>query len=340
MRLAAGAIVLAAMLATGVARAELKEFKDWVVGCDNLRFCTVLGLTPQDDGNVAYIRITRDGAADAKAQGEVVAWADEGTTKLFFTVDGDRAQLPAKTIDGYARATLSDAVLEKLANANEIRVATVAAGGNRVNDPINISPNGAAAALRYMDAEQKRDGGVTALVAKGDKPASDIPAPPAMPQVVALKIENLDPPPTARPTGLGEPDEDLCTRGTPYIAYKLSETQTLWGVCLDLAAYNFTYTYYLAQNGTAKLLTFRMPGAGETSEGLGDGTLTNVWLEEDGRSLHSGGLGRGVGDCGESAEWVWDGAAIQPAGYSAMPQCRGLSPNDWPVLYRAKKESP
>lgn len=65
------------------------------------------------------------------------------------------------------------------------RVLNITQGGTLVAQP---SLAGASAALRYMDARQGRDGGMTALVARGLKPASAIKPPPAMPIVTAAPV--------------------------------------------------------------------------------------------------------------------------------------------------------
>jgi hypothetical protein len=62
----AGASEAPAPAAAVVAQAgELKSYKDWVIGCDNARACVALGMTADDDSLSAYLRIARDGAADA-----------------------------------------------------------------------------------------------------------------------------------------------------------------------------------------------------------------------------------------------------------------------------------
>lgn len=328
------ALALSASAGVGLAQAGQGAFKDWIVGCDNLRSCTALGLTKEDDGNTAFIKVTRDGAADAEAVAEVVVGSDEATTTLFFTIDGERTKLSASHDEYYARAKLTAEMLAKIANAKELRVATMVGGGNRVNDPIDISPDGAAAALRFMDAEQKRDGGVTALVAKGDKPASAVPAVPPAPEVAVQAITQLDPLP-AMPKGL-EPADEFCAEGEMgYIAYKLSATQLLWGSCVSAGAYNFTYVFAIVEGAKVTPFSFAIPGA--TPEEM-DGSLTNPWLG-DGGTLSAFGKGRGIGDCGDSSEWGWDGATFQPLSYSALYECRGISSFDWPILYTAKKKS-
>lgn len=70
----------------------------------------------------------------------------------------------------------------------------------------------------------------------------------------------------------------------------------------------------------------------------------------DGSVDHAGGLnyypetgelssflmGRGMGDCGEMANWHFDGLAFQLTDYRRMPNCSGLGYDNWPVLWSAE----
>ena len=54
---------------------ELRSFTDWVVGCDNFRRCTALGLAPED-GAGGYVAVRRGGGADAAPRVRLAALAD------------------------------------------------------------------------------------------------------------------------------------------------------------------------------------------------------------------------------------------------------------------------
>ena len=53
-------------------------------------------------------------------------------------------------------------------------------------------------------------------------------------------------------------------------------------------------------------------------------------------TLTSISIWRAGGDCGEIIKWVWTGREFQVAEFSAMPECEGLPPSDWPMLYSAQ----
>ncbi|WP_106311726.1 DUF1176 domain-containing protein [Paraburkholderia sp. BL18I3N2] len=46
-----------------------------------------------------------------------------------------------------------------------------------------------------------------------------------------------------------------------------------------------------------------------------------------------------AGDCGASTDWAWDGKSFRALKQSAMPRCRSVPSNDWPVTYAAMSRS-
>ena len=52
------------------------------------------------------------------------------------------------------------------------------------------------------------------------------------------------------------------------------------------------------------------------------------------------GKGRGLGDCGTSEDWVWDGKTFRLALLKMMGQCRAVPLYDWPTLYRTERRTP
>jgi hypothetical protein len=46
--------------------------------------------------------------------------------------------------------------------------------------------------------------------------------------------------------------------------------------------------------------------------------------------------GRGIGDCGAIWGWAWTGKTFRLTAYATMPECRGISSDDWITLWRAR----
>ena len=246
----------------------LKQFKDWTVGCDNLRTCAALGLPPAEEPG-AYVKISRTGAADDEPAVSFSTFAADETKKrprLKVLLDGSAApSLPAEPLsaqqDGnVVTASLSQddarAFIAALRSAKTLTVQLIE--GAAADDATTVSLAGAAAALLYMDAQQNRLGTVTALIRRGDRPA-------------LLDSRHAGAADYCR--GQNERDQKarsslpasflrkmrVC-KGDDASAFRLSSTLTLSSVCDQAAAYNFNYRFWIAGAGRAKPAIFRVPG--------------------------------------------------------------------------------
>jgi len=199
------------------------------------------------------------------------------------------------------------------------------------------SLTGAAAALAAMDEQQKRVGTATALISVGPEPATRVPPTPALPMVRVAKRTNPQPPaamPKAVAAVVGKADCDEPPERRPIRAW-LDGRTLLWGVLCTKGAYRDTYAFFIHRAGarTAEPMNFRMPGLPRTEDA--DNHLTSPSFDHRTMTLAFHDLGRSMGDCGRAGRFVWDGATFQPVELSAMPDCRGVSSDDWPVIWRA-----
>jgi Protein of unknown function (DUF1176) len=321
----------------------LKQFKDWVVGCDNARSCTALGLSPDEGVFGPYVKIGRTGDADAMPRIAFAMALDDSTTvasaSLRLTLDGrDIPGLPAQplpaNVDGdLVRASLApvhvNAFVAALRNGTRLHVQLLDGAKETASGAVSLA--GSTAALLYMDDQQKRVGTVTALVRKGDAPASSIPPIPGLPVVTAKRMTGIDKPKPPLPKGIVRPRDEAC-KDYPDMVFRLSPSQFLWGLCMQPAAYNFDYTFFVAGQGRAQPADFTAPGL---EQDRGAGVLTSPSLSEDGMVLNSYAKGRGIGDCGVSADWAWDGKAFRLMRVTMMGSCRGVLSDDWPILFQA-----
>jgi len=329
------ATVQPSMAQSASAPGPLKGFKDWVIGCDNLRSCSALGLAPEDESS-SYVRIDRGGAAGdlPKVTFTVVADDTPKAASLALAIDGKPvpglAPLTANVDGAFVTAALSPAEGRSLIAALKPAKAMTLEmhDGAKPAVTFNISLSGSTAALLFMDDFQGRVGGVTALVRSGSAPASAVPPLPAMPAIKAMKMTELAkaPPP---PKGV-KPDTGSGCEATDITATELPGGKTLWAACSNAAAYNTVYGMWLATGSTVKKANFPAPESDDPS------TLTNPGLSEDGYTLTSFAKGRGIGDCGEISEWAWDGTRFRLVDLTLMDTCRGVMPDDWPTLFRAK----
>ncbi len=327
----------------------LVDYKDWEIGCDNARSCVAIGMTAEESMMSAYVRFVRDGGAnDTPLVDFVVYPPDDATDKptqplIRLSFDAHKAgSLPKGALtleedgDVYRYQLAEDAIPDLVAGMRSATTITVDFyDGDRKLTSEVISLAGSVAALLQMDDAQQRIGTVTALIKKGDAAADTIPPVPALPVVKSLPVADMADPLPAAPDGLPKPSPDDCGEGpAPYIAYDLGEGAQLWGVCASAGAYNYDYDFRIVRDGAAETAQFLVPD--QTGDDASQ--LWNSYVDDETKRLNSFFKGRGLGDCGDSNEWAWDGKAFAPMLHMGMGACRGVMPADWPVLYRAEAE--
>ena len=89
------------------------------------------------------------------------------------------------------------------------------------------------------------------------------------------------------------------------------------------AAYNFGSILFVVDArapAKARLLSLRTWSGGALSETY---DLTLPQFDPSTRVLRSYHKGRGVGDCGESGQWLWTGSRFKLTGYWNKPDCDG-----------------
>ena len=68
------------------------------------------------------------------------------------------------------------------------------------------------------------------------------------------------------------------------------------------------------------------------------GILVNVEPGPDGTGITAIQPSRGLGDCGDLRSYRWDGTRFRLTLARLMIACRGLAPEDWPVVYRSGRD--
>jgi hypothetical protein len=246
----------------------------------------------------------------------------------------------AKGGDNGARATLTAAqTLALLAVVKDGQRLDLKAHGKLVAE---ISLSGSSAILRWVDAYQGRAGGVTALVATGPAPASAVPLQAAPPHVTSARPVDQTGLPTQAPRSLlaGDSDCDLDT-SDPSIqpddtVARLAPAVVLWGPECAMGAYNEVTQLFIGDEHAGHAQKLKLPEpAGMMPTPEADGLLINAEFDTGTQTLSSFDKGRGIGDCGSTTQWIWDGKAFELAGQTMMPACRGIVGDDWPATYIA-----
>lgn len=235
------------------------------------------------------------------------------------------------------------AALASLRKAKTIVITRIDPPGAPPSDPVKseISLSGLAAALLWIDDQQKRVGTVTALIGRGDKPAAAVPAVPAPPVVVAAK-RATGPVPNKAPAAVIAKARAVCEDRKirkPDDVARLAANDVMYSfVCPNLSgAYNFFNALVIDSPGKPpRLADFRFPREYGATEH--DYSPINAGFDEATQTLSTFNKGRGIGDCGSSSEWAWDGRVFRLILSKAMPDCHGVPEDEWPTVWRAERK--
>lgn len=333
-----------------------RTFRDWYATCDNGNDC--FAYTGTDAGGWLIVRQT----AGPEARPEIVAGAgafsseQEGQT-VSLVIDGTRQALVTVSDDPYSHAVPATDIGTTLAQLASARTLAV-----RTGDAEAVLPTaGASAALLWIDEKQGRLDTPLALIRRGERPASSVPRPPALPEVVPLPAIEQGPFSGASNPGAqgGEaglslpaaiealPDVKQCRADTafsPYLqkavlAARLSPDTELWGVPCDSGAYNAMYDFYISGRDGTTPRKAAFPGwePRERTEGdiAGDG-LINPVFDARTNTLRHFFRGRGIGDCGLIQSWAWTGEAFVLTEETSMGNCWGMPSSHWPTIWRTR----
>ena len=329
------------------APARAADFRDWTVGCDNIKGCIAIGFAGEDQEEAGFIRVARPAGPDAKTMIGLFLYMPDAAKApaLRLTADGApiegvgaerQAQLNS---DSFATIEIAPQELKPfiaaLRKAKMLNLATADA-----KSKVDVSLSGAVAALLNIDDMQGRIGTQTALIQTGDKPASAVPDAPPLPVIVPAKAApglKANPGLAAalrkriakeNPDGCEDPPEGGADEAAP-----LDDQQTLVGLLCSSGAYNFESSFWIVTGGNvAKAIpaSFETPGQKPAS------SLVNADFDPKTATLSFFDKGRGVGDCGAAGKYVWTGKGFALLEYAAMETCRSVDSDDWPVLWRAK----
>jgi hypothetical protein len=212
-----------------------------------------------------------------------------------------------------------------------------------------VSLHGAAAALLWIDEKQGRLDTSTALIRRGDRPASTVPVAPPLPTVT--------PAPAVDQAGFGDVDQRVpaalrtrtevgtCLKESAMPAVsdmvmsaRLDARTELWGVPCGSGAYNVTHNWYLTGPGGRDPRPALLAGAAgpDADPVMPDNSTVNGAYDPKTRTLSAFAQGRGIGDCGSAQTWAWTGDRFVLTQESTMGECAGVPSDLWPVTWRTR----
>lgn len=315
-----------------------RHFKDWQVICDNVRHCVAFAGNESEGPGLMLGRAAGPGTTPLV---RIVKPFEGGPAAL--QLDGRALTLrPADWSiepDGGARQSRSlDAVQRFI---DQVR------NGRRLHDPSAKAPAEAAvsmagfsAALLLIDEHQHRLGTAGALLRRGRKPDTGIPAAPALPVrhsaattplgksearrilVAVRRVHGID---HAGQCDLEQDESDHVDA--------LNAREALVALMCWRGAYQDGSMLFRASRKApyhARALVLPSPPGTES-----ESTVTNAVYDSGKGVLHHFAKGRGIADCGEATTWAFDGREFQLASHRFMPSCFGIGPEHWPWYWRS-----
>ncbi|CAM3571404.1 DUF1176 domain-containing protein [Rahnella victoriana] len=341
--------LLAGMLAFNAQAEPLQAmYNDWQLSCDNLNHCTARN---SQDGQELVMKITREAGPEGKASVSIDFQrnSEEQTTEAPVA---NRLQMNGKTLSFNHREW--DVSKKHLSTTNRLVVndfiaairegsSIQLAGKTDPSQPVRpaISLKGIKAALLAIDAQQGRVGSKTAWISRGSKPASSVPPIPATPVLPrfsephALSDSEISAITQNAATTIENNDCSLDPSEREVHIFALSNDKVLMTVNCDMGAYNLYALGFLVSRQTPyKMDDLALTMPFKLGEDDGAPELINADFDPKTGMLSTYDKGRGVGDCGVSSRWVFDGKQFRLAAFASEPACDGYSSGgEWPVLW-------
>lgn len=319
----------------------LREIKQWVIGCDNLRNCHALsapsGVDEEDyssltlhlwhqAGPQGYLRLRFDHRGEDVDLSTLLLDGKplglELTQDLHIELD-DQGGDPEVQSFGVIEDAAARRWLQRLRNGQRLQLPG--------DEAAHVSLSGLSASLLLMDAVQGRLDNVTALSRPGKGAASEVA--PRAPAPVLRKFTAAAPLTAEEQAGLvaaalqavkSEEGEPEATVGA------LTAQQAMTVTRYDCAAYNCEFDV----SSRERQAPYKDTPMDLQPLPLEDAALQgSVGYDEASGTLSYFYKQRGIGDCGGGASWVFDGERFQLSEFHRMPRCTGVGYGDWPALW-------
>lgn len=314
-----------------------QKFRDWLVVCDNIGTCHAFGPASEGTG---WVRISMAAGPDADPSVAVGFWPDDGAFDGPVTARVDDVVFEAAAPTGEDAPPVALVSPDRARDLVDAMAQGTAMALNAGSDTIPISLTGAAASLLWIDEHQGRLGNVTALLRKGSRPSSSVPAAPPTPRVVAA--------PAVSQAGYGDQEGQTlpasvealpavvqCRADTAFnpdlqaviSSARLDANTVLWSVPCGAGAYNFSSAYFTTTPTGTNPRRVTFPSA----VGAPQDQLVNAAYDPATRIIDAFNKGRGLGDCGLADSWTWTGQGFVLKSSSEMSECWGVPSEYWPT---------
>ena len=333
---------------------EVAEFSDWSVACDNVHDCTALSLSREyvarlaanDPGDYAIPKLwvkRRAGPSErVRVFVDTTVWGDAGageapaTLHVYTPCDGDctgRAYRLIQVEPGRFELAPGDVAAFLAESSTTSHAATRFADGRMHGI---TSTAGMTAALRFIDESQQRRDTVTALYARGPRPARSVPSARPRPSVTVVRGEEVA---LDMPVGIAVgvlaaraqlcPEADIAALDPLYARYRLSTGQFLLAVGCSGNPHAPRRLWLIETPGEG-FAPFMLPRP-EQGRPAQLPILPNSDFDPESGMITAYSDGK----CGWRRRWAWTGRVFEMVDAVEMPSCYGIPLHQWLQTYRA-----
>jgi hypothetical protein len=337
---------------------EVAEHGDWSTSCDNANDCTSVSVSRDfvkrvqstDPGDYAmptlWVKRRAGPSARPRVFVDTSTWGQASplgalTLHVYYDCDGDctgRAYKLKQVETGRYELAPEQVAAFFAESMKTSRAATRRADGTMHGI---ITTDGLVAAMRRIDENQERRDTVTAIYAKGKKPASAVPVEKQRPTVRVVR--GLNEPSTEMPyhVEVQRIRKQHCTG--PYDAnetniqrFRLRNGHNLWSIICANNPHNPTHLW-LVETSRDKFEIFKLPRP-EQGRPAEMPIQPHSLFDPASGQLSTYHVGEEVGSCGLKRRWAWTGKAFEMIDASEMPACYGIQAHQWLQTYRAIPE--
>jgi hypothetical protein len=346
------AVLLVGSAGAKVEPEKTRYFNNWAAGCDNGLTCEAVAMTPamkpavtsteNHEHHMVSLILKRvvgdDGALTMRVSG-----IDSSSDRYQFFVD---KKLVDTGVINPADRSISILHKDAIRLARALvrgKNAQIKGGDGQILGELSLA--GSAAALRYLDMRQGYARSVDGIAVQGRRrPPTKAPA---LPIISAKRINDKGAIPEAADlVALAEGSDcarvrfDVTVDSVHSLGNSSGNPQALALINCGGGLYNKSNAVYLGTQNAAGKWRFepaRFDYENQTSAKMANmDLLPNSAWDAKTQLLNSVYKGRGIGDCGFRADFVWDGRSFRLVQAGEMKMCQGSM--DWITTWRATVE--
>lgn len=315
-----------------------RPFGDWLAACDNLGDCAAYGFGADDTAATLVLGLPLMGPITAT----MIMQPDRSSHPSALRLQPPRhaATVTVRLVaddGGTMRGSLSPGevapLLSALRGGGRMTLLLPRAGARPVMFG-GIHLAGAAGALAWIEQRQHRP---------PEPPPSPSPSPPPpSPPPFEAATPNLHSVPAAvatLPTVRACARQDADDPATDIAAWRLSPTVTLWQLPCGSGNFDRASLFVLADTRLGRAAPAGFASLPQVAP-RAPGVLVNAQTGPDGQTITATEPSRGLNDCGDVRSYRWDGVRFSLTLARLMTACRGVAPQDWPVVYRGRQVGP